>query len=365
MSRLISNEKSLRAKDKLSVFNTVMQEYLDLNHAHIILKSEIPRTPHCYLPVHGVFKDSFTTTKVRAIFDASARYSTHNSFNDTLLAGPSLYSPLPDVLLRFRRHAVGMSADISKMFREILLNPEECDFHRFVMRSTSGSILDCRMDRLTFGVKCSPFLATQVLRTLADLHHYSHPSASTAIKESFYVDDFLSGADTVELANALRIELCDLLSQAGMVLRKWRSSSMELLEKVPDQLREKETTPVDLQSSYQKALGVHWDTVSDSLFIAIPCFSHPTEPITKRVIAAGTAGVFDVLGLFCPAVIPARIIFQDTWRKNLSWDKPVPEDIKTHWQTLDSGFAFHPQPSCTYMFSTWSHTHLRGTSWIL
>ncbi len=155
VSRLISNEKSLRAKDKLSPFNTVMQEYLDLNHAHIIPKSEIPRTPHCYLPVHGVFTDFSTTTKVRAVFDASARSSTHNSFNDTLLAGPNLYPPLPDILLRFRRHAVGMSADISKMFREILLNPEECDFHRFVMHSTSGSILDCCMDRLTFGVKCS------------------------------------------------------------------------------------------------------------------------------------------------------------------------------------------------------------------
>ncbi len=101
---------------------------MDLGHAHIVPSHQLrPPDPHFYLPVHGVFKDSSTTTKVRAVFDASARTSSTFSLNDTLLPGPNLYPPLTDILLRFRKFPIAMSADISKMFREILLNPTEKD----------------------------------------------------------------------------------------------------------------------------------------------------------------------------------------------------------------------------------------------
>ncbi len=123
MSRLFANEKSLSSKDKLDAFNVVLREYLSLGHAHLIPHDELDVKPHFYLPVHGVFKDSSATTKVRAVFDASARSTTGTSLNDLLLPGPNLYPSLPDVLIRFRRHAVGFSVGISKMFSTLLTLP--------------------------------------------------------------------------------------------------------------------------------------------------------------------------------------------------------------------------------------------------
>ncbi len=120
--RLLSNERSLSAKDKLDAFNTVLREYIDLGHAHLIPPDQLHCTPCFYLPVHGVFKDLSSTTKCRAVFDASAVTSSGASLNDTLLTGPNLYPPLTDVLIKFRLHRIGLSADISKMFREIALN---------------------------------------------------------------------------------------------------------------------------------------------------------------------------------------------------------------------------------------------------
>lgn len=331
IKRLLSNERSLRAKDKLEVFNDVVREYLQLNHAEIIPKDQLNLSPNFYLPVHGVFKDSSTTTKVRAVFDASARTSTGSSLNDTLLPGPNLYPLLPDVLLKFRCHPVGMSADISKMFREILLHPSERDFHRFLMRDDDNAIVECRMLRLTFGVNCSPFLATQVLHKLADIYSVSHPIAAKAILSAFYVDDFLSGASSVEEADKLRVELCDLLSKAGMTLRKWRTNSSELKSRIPPELLE--TCPLTLPTPRQapKALGIHWDVERDVLHVSTPTIPQSSTPITKRIIASGTAGVFDILGLFAPAIIPARILLQETWKLSLAWDKPVPEDIAARW----------------------------------
>ena len=57
-----------------------------------------------------------------------------------------------------------MSADISKMFREVALNEEERDYHRFLVLGSDDKLQDGRMRRLTFGVASSQFLATSVLR---------------------------------------------------------------------------------------------------------------------------------------------------------------------------------------------------------
>ncbi len=178
---------------------------------------------------------------------------------------------------------------------------------------------------------CFIFKSTGFMGTLPS----NQTIASSAILSDFYVDDFLSGADDVDAADKLKTELCDLLSQAGMTLRKWRSNSLELRQRIPDHLLEKDSTSLTFTQPNQapKALGIHWDVEHDTLHVSIPPTIPSDTTITKRVIASGTAGVFEVLGLFAPAIIPARIIFQETWKRSLSWDKPVPDDIKDRWDT--------------------------------
>ncbi len=117
-------------------------EYLILDHAKVISPTQIANFPHFYQPVHGVFKDSSTTTKLRPVFDASAKSSTGVSLNDILDPGPCLYPALADVLIRFRTHNIGVAADISKMFREVLLHSDDGDLHRFLLRDEHGNIQD-------------------------------------------------------------------------------------------------------------------------------------------------------------------------------------------------------------------------------
>ena len=82
--------------------------------------------------MHAIRKESSTTTKIRAVFDASAKSSTGISLNDTLLVGPTIHPPLIDVLLRFRLHRVALTADVSRMYRAVMLTESDRDFHRFV-----------------------------------------------------------------------------------------------------------------------------------------------------------------------------------------------------------------------------------------
>jgi hypothetical protein len=127
-------EHSLRLKEKFQEVDAVMQEYLDLGHAEPVPSDDLDKDPATvfYLPMQV---SSSSTTKVRAVFDASAKSASGVSLNDTLLVGPTVHSSLIDVLLRM--HRVALTADVSKMYHAIELFLPDRDLHRFVWRSTA------------------------------------------------------------------------------------------------------------------------------------------------------------------------------------------------------------------------------------
>lgn len=366
--RLHSNSKALIRKGTLPQFQQCIDEYFKLNHAELVPPADLQKPCHetFYLPMHGVVKESSTTTKLRVVFDGSARTSTSVSLNDILISGPCSYPAIPDIVLKFRRHRIGFTADIEKMFRMITLQPQERDFHRFVYQTSPDTpVMDAKMTRLTFGINCSPFLATAVLHQLARDYGQDHQSAAAIVAEEFYVDDLLSGADTPEQAQHLQQELCTLLSKGKMVLRKWRTNSQQFRDSIPAEVREDSDCSQHIPSLAPKALGVHWSATSDQLHISTPVISS-TENVTKRTISSGLAQVFDVLGHFSPVLLKAKYLFQRSWIKGSSWDDPVPDDIRKEWLQWTEqlpAISSHPIQRC-YFLSTKSveSTQLHGFS---
>ena len=261
--RFLSLERSLNSKAQFREVNTVMQDYFDLGHAEPVPVEDLSRDPSkvFYLPMHAVYKDSSSTTKVRVVFDASAKSASGVSLNDTLLVGPTVHPPLIDVLLRFRTHRVALTADVSKMYRAIELSESDRDLHRFVWQSESEDILiDYRMTRVTFGVSASSFAANMaVKRNAVDLVH-KFPLAAKAVEKSFYVDDGLTGADDASL---LQRQLQELFSLGGFLIRKWSSSESSVLQDIPLELREvQEVHSISDESGYTTTHGTSPLTIS-------------------------------------------------------------------------------------------------------
>ena len=100
-----------------------------MGHAEPIPVADLNKPPSqvFYLPMHIVQKESSSTTKIRAVFDAKS--STGVSLNDTLLVGPTVHSPLVDVLLRFRLYRIALTTDVSRMYRAVELTESDHDFH--------------------------------------------------------------------------------------------------------------------------------------------------------------------------------------------------------------------------------------------
>ena len=332
--RFLSLERSLTSKGSLKEFDDVMQEYFHLGHAEEIPKSamEKPTEQTFYLPMHAVYKATSTTTKVRAVFDASAKSSTGVSLNDTLLVGPTIHPPLIDVLLLFRSYLVALTADISKMYPAVELMPNDRDLHRFVWRSNpSAPLKDYRMTRVTFGVSASSFAANMAVKQNAVEHAQEFPLAADVVQKCFYVDDCLTGADDPNSAITLQRQLSDLFSRGGFTLRKWNSNDPSVLEQIPQELWDtNRTQTISEVNEYTKTLGIEWNISTDEFHLAITALSSDTI-VTKRRMVSDVAKVFDIMGWFSPAIIKMKILLQRLWEIKLDWDDPIPEHIHQVW----------------------------------
>ncbi|XP_037929841.1 uncharacterized protein LOC119664425 [Teleopsis dalmanni] len=67
-----------------------MQEYIKLGHMREV--NEKPKTKVYYLLHHAVIKEDRTKTKLRVVFDASAKPTSGQPLNSIMMTGPTIYS---------------------------------------------------------------------------------------------------------------------------------------------------------------------------------------------------------------------------------------------------------------------------------
>ena len=164
------------------------------------------------------------------------------------------------------------------------------------------------------------------------------------------MDDLLSGADSVEEAVALRESTCNLLMDAGMSLRKWRTNSEEFRATIPEHLVENADLSLPSSHNSPKALGIHWHVSTDALHVSTPSVP-PDKPVTKRLIASITAQVYDILGLFSPFLIVAKLLHQQLWRDKVDWDDVVSSQIKLQWSDWTKELPLIADHPVTRMYS--------------
>ncbi|XP_068250435.1 uncharacterized protein [Palaemon carinicauda] len=246
---------------------------------HII--EEVPRqeisgvNPVYYMPHRPVVKLSSSSTKIKPVFDASASCYDGVSLNDCLSSGPSLNPDLVEVLIRFRRWPIAVTADIRKAFLQISVQEKDRDVHRFLWPRDDGTIRHMRFTRVPFGNTASPFLLNATIK-----HHldkYPPTSVVQDLKANMYTDNWLSGADSAVEAADKFCEARSILADASMDLTKLVSNSLLITSQLCDKV------PFINSDEPNTVLGLKWCNSLDSFsFDGINSDSFVEVVSTKR-----------------------------------------------------------------------------------
>ncbi|XP_055531456.1 uncharacterized protein LOC129722189 [Wyeomyia smithii] len=263
------------------------------------------------MPHLGVFKPDSSSTKLRVVFNASAKTTTNLSLNDVLMDAPIVQSPLFDIIVRWRMPKYAFTADARQMYRQVLMHPAHTKYLRCLFRDDrTQPLMDLELLRVTYGVGPAGFLATRSLIQLAKDEQNDFPKACEVVLKSFYVDDVLTGADTLEEAQKLRKDLLLLLGRGGFKLHKWCANEAAILEGVPFEDREKQMCfEKGDESGVIKTLGVLWDPANDVFMYRVKPMNDCSLPQTKR-------------GL------------QRLWLKKIDWDELIPIEELKIWNKL-------------------------------
>ncbi|XP_052760015.1 uncharacterized protein LOC128202884 [Mya arenaria] len=332
--RLKSCVKKLKGKpDFLQKYNSVIQDQFQKGIIKKVEEAESDGLQH-YLPHHAVVNLHRTSTKVRVVFDASAKLTKDsNSLNDCLYRGPVLLHDLCGLLMRFRLHKVAMVSDIEKAFLQVGLQTSQRDVTRFFWikdvqkpEVTSENLQVFRFCRVPFGVISSPFL----LGATVENHLDSYESdVSQKLKGDIYVDNIVTGANSDKVAIDLYKTAKSIFNDASMNLREWLTNSEEVNKCIPT---------ADLaEPKEMKVLGHIWDHKSDKISVKEPKVMDDDCPTTKRNILKRVASVFDPIGLFSPVVLQGKVLLQELWSRGFDWDDSIDDEkVRQCWSEIDS-----------------------------
>lgn len=322
---LAMERRMLRNPEICSQYVAFMKEYQNMGHMSLVPNPNLCE-PHYYIPHHCVLKPNSSTTKLRVVFDASCATTSQLSLNDLLFVGPKLQSDLYLLLLKFRLFRYAITADVTKMYRQVLIDPNYRKYQYIFWRdSPDADVQTFQLNTVTYGTAAAPYLAVRSLHYLADMYTNELPLGSTIVKSSFYVDDLLSGADDTRTLHSIKNEVTEVLRRGNFPLTKWHSNHPDFMNTTP-------TKQLNMEEEYiTSALGVSWEQLGD-------VFRFTFEPkqsitaITKRSILSVASTLFDPLGLLSPIIIVAKMILQELWLLHITWDESVPQALHDAWK---------------------------------
>ena len=180
----------LKDKFLLQEYRATFVQQLQSGIIELVPKTQEKLQASFYLPHHGVVRQDKETTKLRIVFDCSAKTKSNLSLNDCLAKGPNLTPLVFDILLRFRLFRVGLIADVEKAFHQISIERPDWDMLCFLWFNEDAcktSTIHYRFCRLPFGLKPSPAILNSVIQKHLAHYSQSYPHVSKLLVDSIRV----------------------------------------------------------------------------------------------------------------------------------------------------------------------------------
>lgn len=186
------------------------------------------------------------------------------------------------------------SADVEKMYRQILVDQRDIDYQRILWTESPGTPPnEYQLLTVTYGMSCAPYLALRVLQQLTIDGGPQFLLAIPILTRHIYVDDVFGGDELSDVTRA-RDQLVALLRRGGFELRKWSSNSSALLNDIDSATHGLACSKTLATDETIKILGIAWIPADDIFQIRVSLAA--SIPNSKRAILSTIAKLYDPVG---------------------------------------------------------------------
>ena len=290
-----------------------------------------------YIPWNIVFKEDSISTPCRIVFNASMPTESGYSLNDILAKGKKTLNSLLEIFLRWRTYRVALHSDVQKMYNAVKLQSSHWCLQRYLFEPSLDPNKEPEekvIKTLIYGVKSSGNQAEQGLRLTADLFKDEYPDVNSIVREDTYMDDTMSGADTMELLHQHCENLQTVLNQGGFMLKGFTVSGSD-----PDESQSSDGVSISVS-------GHIWFPKTDSITSALKemnfakknrgkrseVISQVPKVIVRRLCESKVAEVFDFSGLYTPITATWKTDLHELVVKKLDWDDAIPDTLRPLWE---------------------------------
>ena len=338
---LQSNVSKLKQNaSKLQMYNDVFK---DQEKQGIIQRIEnveefMEDNPNCsFLPHMGVFKPDRETTKCRVVLLSNLCVKSRTSkpvvsHNQAMLPGPCLNHKIITALMMLRFDKFMIIFDIKKAF--LMIGLRELDQNRLMLlwyknvERGDFSLIAYRCTRLSFGLRCSPFILMLALYKILILDP-SDSEASATIKKNVYNNLYMdngsySCSDDNDLEKAYE-EIVSVFGSYCFELQQVHSNS-EKFQSTLEYESEDDPKVVNL-------LGMEWNKVDNT--ISSYKISLNEEAQTKKSILSTLNSVYDVLNVIAPLILRAKLFMQRLQcDSSLGWNDKLSDSLINEWRNI-------------------------------
>ena len=328
-------------KESAILFEGKLQELGFVDYLHNLTPEQqemiLNAVLRIFIPWFIVWNENSVSTPTRIVFDASRCDSSGCSLNNLLAKGINNMNSLLAILIRWATHMYAYHTDISKMYNRVRLDECHWRYQLYLwdpeLRVGVPPVWKV-IKTLIYGVKPSGQLAEVALRKLAELVKHEFPLAYSVIMNDIYVDDNLSGANSIEERNMITDQLTQALAKGGFSLKGFTFSG----QPPPEHLS------VDGVSVILGGVKYFPETDEFSLNISDLNFGKrkrgrksqddvgviPADLLRIDCVSK-VAEIFDPTGRATPITGGFKIDRQQLTLRKLDWEDRIPDDLRKLW----------------------------------
>ncbi|XP_068214773.1 uncharacterized protein [Palaemon carinicauda] len=324
LSHLLKNERLA----KLILKSTLKKHKKDKEHPN-----------YSFIPHMAVFKPQRETTKCRIVYLSNLSENERNkglnlSHNQCMFPGPNLNQKMLSAFIHLRFDEKLLTFDLKKAFNMLTLSENDQAkllFYWFRnVRKDDYTLVAFRNVRLSFGLRCSPFLLMislfYILIINSDKDDDKLKECKRLIYSLTYMDNGAYSCDNLDTLQWAYSVLPKVFESFKFSVQQLITNDISLQSRIDKDM--KTETPIE-----NKLFGLIWNRISEEIF---------TKPInlnadasTKREVLTTIAAQFDIFGFNLPLMNRSRLFMHRLQCcKDLDWDKPLNNDLVREWKNL-------------------------------